>query len=369
MQKKTLRKFAIFASILALCVILLGAWTRLSDAGLGCPDWPGCYGHFTVPQDADYIKQAEVEYNQVFEADKAWPEMIHRHFAKAIGLVIIILFVGAWRGRRKDPSIPVLLPSILLPLVIFQGLLGMWTVTLKVHPFVVMLHLLGGFSILSLLFLYILQLRPKIVSLSQVVAKKFKKLAMVSFVLVILQIALGGWTAANYAATACTELPFCNDGWTQNVDFKGGYDLWQKGFEFDEFKALEQEKFEADLAKAQGEPFINYEGGVLSHEQKVAIHVSHRIGAYIVFLVVGLLAFLMIREKDSVLIRHFGRALALVLIGQMLLGFSNIIFALPLYVAVAHNGGGVILLLTLIAVNFLVNWQFRQAKQVGGKHG
>lgn len=101
MQKKTLRKFAIFASILALCVILLGAWTRLSDAGLGCPDWPGCYGHFTVPQDADYIKQAEVKYNQVFEADKAWPEMIHRHFAKAIGLVIIILFIGAWRGLAK----------------------------------------------------------------------------------------------------------------------------------------------------------------------------------------------------------------------------------------------------------------------------
>ncbi|NVK22872.1 MAG: COX15/CtaA family protein [Kangiellaceae bacterium] len=363
MQKRTLRRLTIFACLLALCVILLGAWTRLSDAGLGCPDWPGCYGHYTVPADADYIAQAEVEYNQYFEAEKAWPEMIHRYFASGIGLVIVILFIGAWLGRRKDPSIPVLLPSILLPLVILQGLLGMWTVTLKVHPFIVMLHLLGGFSILSLLFLYVLQLRPKIVSLSQVVAKKFKLLALVGLIVVIGQIALGGWTASNYAAISCTQLPFCNSGWTENVDFKGGFDLWQKGFEFDEFKVHEQEKFEADLAKARGETFINYEGGVLTHAEKVAIHVSHRIGAYIVFIVIGLLAILLIRERDSVLLRHFGRALALVLVAQMLLGISNIVFALPLYVAVAHNGGGAILLLTMLAVNFVVSWQFR------GKHG
>lgn len=364
MQKRTLRRLAIFASILTLCVILLGAWTRLSDAGLGCPDWPGCYGHYTVPQAADHIAEVEQKFGQKVEQEKAWPEMIHRYFATSIGLVIIILFAGAWFGRRKDSSIPVLLPSILLPLVIFQGLLGMWTVTLKVHPFIVMMHLLGGFTILCLIFLYVLQLRPKIMSLSQVVAKKYKSLAMVGLVTVVLQIALGGWTAANYAATACTQLPVCNTGWTDNVDFKGGFDLWQKGFEFDEFKIHEQEKWEADVAKAKGEPFINYEGGVLNHQQKVAIHVTHRFGAYIVFAILALLAFLLIREKDSVLLRHFGRALAVVLVAQMLLGISNIVFALPLYVAVAHNGGGAILLLTMIATNFLVNWQFR-GKHVG----
>lgn len=359
MQKRTLRRLAVFGCFLALCVILLGAWTRLSDAGLGCPDWPGCYGHYTVPSDVEFINAAELKYNQKFEADKAWPEMIHRYFASGIGLLIVILFIGALVGRRKDPSIPILLPCILLPLVIFQGLLGMWTVTLKVHPFIVMAHLLGGFSILTLLFLYVLQLRPKIVSLSQVVAKKFKTLAMAGLVLVVIQIALGGWTASNYAATACTELPFCNSGWTENADFVGAFDLWQKGFEFDEFKLHELEKMEADLAHARGEAFINYEGGVLEHDEKVAIHVTHRIGAYIVFLVIGLLSILLIRERDSVLLRHIGRAVMLILIGQMLLGISNIVFGLPLYVAVAHNGGGALLLLALIMVNFVVNWQFR----------
>ncbi len=359
MSRKALRNLVAFGILLTLTVILLGAWTRLEDAGLGCPDWPGCYGHFTVPQDAEYIAKAEVEYNQKFEAEKAWPEMIHRHFAKAIGLVILIIFIGALVGRRKDPSLPIVLPCILLPLVIFQGLLGMWTVTLKVHPFIVMSHLMGGFTTISLLFLYYLQLRPKIVSLSQVVAKKFKTLALTGLVLVILQIALGGWTASNYAATICTELPVCNNGWTKNVDFKEGFDLWQKGFEFDEFKIHEQEKQQADLNKAQGKPFINYEGGILSSEGKVAIHVTHRFGAYLVLLIIGLLAFLLIREKDSVLLRQFGKALAFVLLLQMALGISNIVFSLPLLVAVAHNGGGVLLLLTMIATNYVVNWQFK----------
>lgn len=359
MTRKALRNLVAFAILLTLTVILLGAWTRLEDAGLGCPDWPGCYGHFTVPQDAEYIKKAEVEYNQVFDAEKAWPEMIHRHFAKAIGFVILLIFIGALLRRKKDPNLPIVLPCILLPLVIFQGLLGMWTVTLKVHPFIVMSHLMGGFTTISLLFLYYLQLRPKIVSVSQVVAKKFKTLAMAGLVLVVFQIALGGWTASNYAATICTELPFCNSGWTNNADFKEGFDLWQKGFEFDEFKIHEEEKFNADINKAQGKPFINYEGGVLSAKGKVAIHVTHRLGAYIVFLVIGLLAILLMREKDSVLLRQFGRALAFVLLLQMALGISNIVFSLPLLVAVAHNGGGVLLLLTMIATNYVVNWQFR----------
>lgn len=359
MSKKAIRNLVTFAILLALTVILLGAWTRLKDAGLGCPDWPGCYGHYTVPQDAAHIAQVEQEFGEKVVAEKAWPEMIHRYFASTLGFVVMLIFFGALWGRKKDSSIPIVLPCILLPLVIFQGLLGMWTVTLKVHPFIVMSHLLGGFTTISLLFVYYLQLRPKIVSLSQVVAKKFKGLAMTGLVLVALQIALGGWTASNYAATICSELPFCNSGWTQNVDFKEGFDLWQKGFEFDEFKANEDEKQLSDLNKAQGKPFKNYEGGVLSHQAKVAIHVTHRFGAYIVFLLIGLLALLLMREKDSVLLRQFGRAIALVLILQMLLGISNIVFGLPLYVAVAHNGGGVLLLLTMIATNYLVNWQFK----------
>lgn len=359
MTRKTLRNLVAFAILLTLTVILLGAWTRLEDAGLGCPDWPGCYGHFTVPQDAEYIAKAEIEYNQKFEADKAWPEMIHRHFAKAIGFVILLIFIGALWGRKKDPTLPVVLPCILLPLVIFQGLLGMWTVTLKVHPFIVMSHLMGGFTTITLLFLYFLQLRPKIVSVSQVVAKKFKTLSLVGLVLVVFQIALGGWTASNYAATICTELPFCNSGWTKNADFKEGFDLWQKGFEFDEFKLNEAEKQQVGLSEIEGEPFINYEGGVLSAKGKVAIHVTHRFGAYLVFFVVGLLAVLLMREKDSVILRQFGRALALVLLLQMALGISNIVFNLPLFIAVAHNGGGVLLLLTMIATNYLVNWQFK----------
>lgn len=329
MQKKTLRNLAAFGILLALVVILFDAWVRL-------------------------------EYIQEFGSDKFSVEIIERYAVGAIALIALIVFLGAWFGRKKDPSIPVLLPAIILPWVIVQGLLGIWTVTLKFHPFVVMLHIFGGFTVISLFFLYYLQLRPKIMSLSQVVAKKFRALAVVGLVAVLLQIALGGWLVSNYAATSCAELPVCDSGWTDNVDFKKGFDLWQKGVDFEAFKINEENKYSTDLNQVMNQAVTHYKGGILPHEAKVAIHVTHRIGAYTVFVIVGLLAVLLLRERDSVLLRRCGFVLATVLTLQMLLGMLNIVFSLPLLIAIAHNGAVVMVLLTILATNFLVSWQFRQ---------
>ncbi|MEM6510054.1 MAG: COX15/CtaA family protein, partial [Pseudomonadota bacterium] len=206
---KYLVLITVFFSIL---VVGLGAYTRLSDAGLGCPDWPGCYGFLTVPKHETALLHVEQNYpDMMFEAAKAWKEMIHRYFAGALGLLILALFVFAWL-KRQYPNTPVKLPLALLLLVVFQAVLGMWTVTMNLQPLVVMGHLLGGFSILSLLFLLYLRLKTDPVASSDSGAKPYYRLALVGLVVLILQIALGGWLAANYAAPHCNGLPLCSYG-------------------------------------------------------------------------------------------------------------------------------------------------------------
>src|SRR5690606_4955338 len=206
----------LFATSFALCVIVLGAYTRLKDAGLGCPDWPGCYGFLSVPSTAAQIAEAEARFPHApFEAHKAWPEVVHRYVASGLGLLIILINVQAFRHRR-EPGQPLKLPLLLLALVILQGLFGMWTVTLNLWPQVVTAHLLGGFTTISLLWLLTLRLfnRPwpqPYVPIQHWI--KLKPLATFCLVLVICQIALGGWVSANYAALACPELPTCQGRW------------------------------------------------------------------------------------------------------------------------------------------------------------
>ncbi|MBI2381757.1 MAG: COX15/CtaA family protein [Gammaproteobacteria bacterium] len=316
------RRLMAFACLLTLAVILLGAWTRLSDAGLGCPDWPGCYGHFTVPTKADDIAQGNALYPaQPLVAEKAWPEMIHRHFAKAIGLTILIFAVIAWRKRGAQGH-PRKQAYLMLAWVVFQGLLGMWTVTLKLHPAVVMAHLLGGFMTFALCFLAWLRLsgRPALAA-----PARLRRVAAAALLVLVAQIALGGWTSANYAAVVCGDsLPVCQEGWSQRLDFAEGFQPHHEG-------------------KA------SYEFGVKSLEGRTAIHVSHRFGALLTAGLLSLLAVLLWREP-----RH--RALAVVLGGLLLvqlgLGLANIHFLLPLPVAVAHNGGAALLLLALVAANY-----------------
>ncbi len=311
------RWLATFAALLTVVVVGLGAWTRLSDAGLGCPDWPGCYGHWTVPlTESQLARAAELFPDQQVVVAKAWPEMIHRHFAKLLGLSILVLAFLSWRNRKQGH--PVGLPLFLAVLVCVQGAFGAWTVTMKLMPIVVTTHLLLGFTTLSLLTVLALQLHGKIPSLS--VSSSLRRHVLAALVLVIGQIALGGWTSSNYAALACTELPVCQGEWWSQGDYKEGFSL--------------------HLAD------INYEFGVLQHQARVAIHSAHRIGAWLVLLVVGALVWRLWRQR-GVGVGYAGLIGGL-LVTQIALGISNVVFGLPLWVAVAHNGFGALLLISLL---------------------
>lgn len=317
-------KLALFASAFTLVVIVLGAFTRLVDAGLGCPDWPGCYGHLTWPTtDHDVSKAERLFPESPVEHDKTWPEMVHRYFAGTLGLLILAIAVISIKRRSE---LPVKLPVALVVLVVVQALFGMWTVTLKLWPQVVTAHLLGGFATISLLWLLVQRLGGWRWRLPAHDLSKLKPLGMVALVLVVLQIALGGWTTSNYAALACPDLPTCHGEWWPSANFVQGFNIFQH-------------------------VGPNYLGGLLDGEARTAIHLSHRLGAVAVTLVSLLLIWQLWSTGAS-----FARRSALVLAGmltvQLALGISNIVWVLPLPVAVAHNAGGALLLLVLVTINY-----------------
>ena len=321
MMSKPGYRLALFATLLAAVVVLLGAYTRLTHAGLGCPDWPGCYGFLGVPMSEHKQAIAESRFPEIpVEVAKGWAEMIHRYFAGALGLVILALAMKAVRLRHQ-PQQPLKLPLALLALVIMQAAFGMWTVTLKLWPQVVTAHLLGGFATLSLLCLLTLRLYGRFAPLQ--VPIRLRMLAVVCLLLVIGQIALGGWVSSNYAAVACVDLPTCHGQWWPAMDFGKGFHLTQH-------------------------IGPNYLGGQLDSDARTAIHMSHRIGALVVSLALLLLAW---RLHAAQLSRLAG-LLLLALAIQISLGISNVILHLPLLVAVAHNAGGAALLLTLVLINY-----------------
>jgi cytochrome c oxidase assembly protein subunit 15 len=316
-------KLAMFATAFALVVIVLGAFTRLVDAGLGCPDWPGCYGHLTWPKtDADVSKAQMLFPESPVEHDKTWPEMVHRYFAGTLGLLILALAVLAYKHRDQ---LPFRLSVALVVLVIIQALFGMWTVTLKLWPQVVTAHLLGGFATASLLWLLVQRLGGWQWRLPAGTLARLKKLALVVLVLVVFQIALGGWTSSNYAALACTDLPTCHGEWWPSVNFAQGFNVFQS-------------------------VGPNYLGGLLENDARTAIHLSHRLGAIIVFLATLYLVWQLWRTQYQGA-RRWSLILLAVLLAQLSLGVSNIVWALPLAVAVAHNAGGALLLLVLVTIN------------------
>ncbi|WP_308725274.1 COX15/CtaA family protein [Metapseudomonas otitidis] len=314
---------AAVATVLALVVVLLGAYTRLTHAGLGCPDWPGCYGFIGVPQTDAQLAHAERHFPEApVEAQKGWNEMVHRYFAGTLGLAILCLAVHALVRRGRDGQ-PLRLPLVLLGVVITQAAFGMWTVTLKLWPQVVTAHLLGGFTTLALLFLLSLRLSGALPALG--LPAGLRRLAAAALALVIGQIALGGWVSSNYAAVACVDLPTCHGQWWPAMDFANGFHLTQH-------------------------IGPNYLGGQLDSDARTAIHMTHRLGALVVTLTLLALAW---RLRGEGLGRLAGLLLA-VLALQVGLGISNVLFHLPLPVAVAHNGGGALLLLTLVLVNYRV---------------
>ncbi|WP_437879638.1 COX15/CtaA family protein [Pseudomonas sp. LRF_L74] len=315
-------RLALFATLLALVVILLGAYTRLTHAGLGCPDWPGCYGFLGVPQSEAQLAHAEANFPHApVEAHKGWSEMIHRYFAGCLALVIGVLAIQALLRNGRNGQ-PLYLPLLACAAVVGQAAFGMWTVTLQLWPQVVTAHLLGGFTLLTLLFLLTLRLSGSSLRLP-IVAPGLRPLAGLALLVVIMQIALGGWVSANYAAVACVDLPTCHGEWLPQADFANGFHLTQH-------------------------IGPNYLGGQLDSEARTAIHLSHRIGALLVSLTLLTLAWRLFACGQRRLAALLLAALAM----QVSLGLSNIVFHLPLAVAVGHNVGGALLLLAVVLVNY-----------------
>ena len=301
--------------ILALIVVILGAYTRLADAGLGCPDWPGCYGELLVP---DVISS---EYERPLDVAKAWKEMVHRYAASILGLSILVIFLLAvFRKTEREQSIK--LPTALLLLVGFQGALGMWTVTEQVHPGIVTMHLFGGFSTTTLLFWLFLNQRPQ-PKIGQPVLKRHKLMLIIVTALLIFQIFLGGWTSTNYAALSCGEyFPTClGEMWPEDMDFKNAY-YW-------------------------GELGVDYEFGILENQTRTAIQMVHRVGAIVVTLAILSLCFVL--ENYPTLRRNIIVVLGL-LSAQVALGIINVVMSLPMFAAVMHNAVALFLLLSLISL-------------------
>ena len=322
MKMTLFRRLCLVATLLALVVIVMGAWVRLSHAGLGCPDWPGCYGHLTVGQAVENAEHANAAFpERPLEADKALKEMIHRYAASGLGLLILAIAILAWLNRR-DPAQPMRLPGFLVALVVFQGLLGMWTVTLLVKPAVVTAHLVGGLSTMALCWWLALRVdrttRPP-------GERGLRRLAVIGLLVLALQIMLGGWVSTNYSALACPDFPTCQKSFWPEMDFKDAFILW----------------------RGLG---IDYEGGVLDHPARVAIHFVHRLGAVVTALVLGFLAWRAIRTGQSRAVRMAGTALATLLVVQLTLGPVMVLKALPLELATAHNGVAALLVLAMVAL-------------------
>ena len=318
------RPLLILATLLAFGVISLGAYVRLSDAGLGCPDWPGCYGHLIGIPEAAHEQSAALEAfpDRPVEAHKAWKEMAHRYFAGTLGLLIALIAALAWRHRRASRQSP-LAATLLLAVVGVQALLGMWTVTLLLKPVIVSAHLLGGMATLALLVWLLLAQRAQgPAPLPN--AEKLRLPAALALLSVVAQIALGGWVSSNYAALACSDFPTCLGTWLPEMDFASAFQLHR------------------ELGQTA-------EGALLSNTALTAIHWSHRVGALVVALLVGGMAVALLRRPPW---RAWGVLLGLALVVQIALGIANILLALPLSLAVAHNTGAAALLTVTLALNF-----------------
>ena len=314
------------ALFLTLGVVSLGAYVRLSDAGLGCPDWPGCYGHVSPHHAAEAINtELAVRPDGPVSHAKAWKEMVHRYFAGALGLLVLAIAVLSWR-KRPDAGGGPGLPMILLGLIVFQALLGMWTVTLLLKPLVVTSHLLGGMATLSLLLWLWLCERTQSTHVYYARVDHLRGKALLGLILVVIQIALGGWVSTNYAALACTDFPLCQASWVPPMDFEHAFTLHR------------------ELGQTAS-------GELLSLTALTAIHWVHRAMALIVTLYLGWLAIRLFRTPGYT---GMGLAILALLALQVSLGIGNVLLSLPLGLAVAHNAGAALLLSSLVILNHRV---------------
>jgi cytochrome c oxidase assembly protein subunit 15 len=320
------RKLVWVTTFLTLDLVMFGGFTRLTDSGLGCPDWPGCYGTASP-----FAAHAQIHAAQTamptgpVTVGKAWVEMLHRYFAMSVGVLIIAQVLIAWKRRRRVGVSP-WWPTALLGLVIVQGAFGAWTVTLKLQPVIVTMHLLLALALLGALAWLAARLTPVPGGASGESLRAWRAAALGGLALLVLQIALGGWVSTNYAVLACTDFPTCNGQWLPPMDFVNGFHLWRP---------------------------LGYTGSgeIITQDALVAIHWVHRTFAFVVFAYLGWLAS-RLRRYEAL------RRPALVLLGmlavQLLTGLSNILLSWPLPVAVAHNGGAAVMLLIVIMLNFRI---------------
>jgi cytochrome c oxidase assembly protein subunit 15 len=323
------RRLTLAALLICLVLIPLGAYVRLSHAGLGCPDWPGCYGHIGVPMADHHIEAANAAYpERPVEVAKGWKEMIHRYIATALGLVIIALVVVGWRGRKQ--GLPWKLPLAMLGWVLVQGALGAFTVTWKVMPLIVTAHLMGGMVMIALTWMLWLRVREAEKPVLPT-PPSFKPLAALAVALLAAQIFLGGWTSTNYAALACPEFPACAQGelWPQEPNYREAFRLWHP----------------------QGQ-YETYEFGVLDTPTRQTIHAVHRLGAVIVGTALIVLGFFFAANGGSARWKGLGYSLVGMTVLQIVIGISTVHFGLPLAVATAHNAGAMLLLLVTLSIAF-----------------
>jgi cytochrome c oxidase assembly protein subunit 15 len=316
------RKLAWVTAFLTLDLIMFGAFTRLTDSGLGCPDWPGCYGHSNPLSAGEPIRAAETaQPTGPVTMTKAWIEMLHRYFAMGVGAMIIVLMGQAWLRRRRAPNAqsPWLATAVFL-VVCLQGAFGAWTVTLKLQPIVVTAHLLGGVTLLALLTWLALREGPPVQCNA---GAHLRPLALAALGLVLVQIALGGWVSSNYAVLACPDFPLCQGSVLPEADFRAGFTLWR------------------DLGKGE-------DGAPIPFQALVAIHWTHRMFAY---LVSGMLAVLAWRAWSVAGLEKPARVLAALLVVQFLSGLSNVVLQWPLVLAVVHSGGAAMLVAVLVTFN------------------
>ena len=346
-----MKRFTELTLLLTFIVILLGAYTRLQDAGLGCPDWPGCYGTLTVPNSEEQINSATEKYpDSAFDKGKAWTEVSHRMVAGTLGLFIFAMtIINLFHSRRHKTKVSFFLIAASM-VVVFQALLGMWTVTLKLLPQVVTAHLFGGLLILCLIFLHLLQVyrqsgtgifamsaADSALSIqspassqdpSQVPVIARNKMLLFTYIglfLVVGQIFLGGWVSTNYAALACADFPLCNGKLLPDTDFAAGFNFFH--------------------------PIgVNYEGGILDEPARTAIHFAHRIGALLVA-AYWFIFYLIVRIKSSPIQEELSLIIAAI-ICQIILGITNVLGGLPLLIATAHNGMAALLLLSVLLLVF-----------------
>ena len=317
------RKLIIAALLLTVGVVALGAYVRLSDAGLGCPDWPGCYGRITPLHASEHINEALAENpdGPVSHA-KAWKEMVHRYFAGTLGLLVLGIAMLAWRNRHATQGTPAL-PFVLLGLIVFQALLGMWTVTELLKPFIVTGHLIGGMTTLALL-TWLWQRESGISLAGMANVRAFRVWGVLALAAVAIQIILGGWVSTNYSALACQDFPVCHGEWVPKMEFEPAFTLHR-------------------------ELGMDASGNYLSLEALTAIHWTHRLWALAVLIFVGIAAMKLARQRGLCVLGMLLGALLLIQVGM---GIANVWFSLPLALAVAHNAGAALLLATLVVINF-----------------